>query len=39
MVSQGRPKAPYIIVQTGTGNPIREWLEDRWIPLTELLPV
>jgi ADP-heptose:LPS heptosyltransferase len=36
-VSQGRPKAPYVVVQTGTGNPIREWPEDRWIALAKEL--
>jgi ADP-heptose:LPS heptosyltransferase len=25
-----RPKQPYIILQMGAGNPIREWSEERW---------
>jgi ADP-heptose:LPS heptosyltransferase len=35
--SQARPKAPYVIMQTGTGNPIREWPEDRWTALAKEL--
>jgi ADP-heptose:LPS heptosyltransferase len=32
-----RPKRPYVVVQTGTGNPIREWGDDRWIELVKEL--
>jgi ADP-heptose:LPS heptosyltransferase len=27
------PKAPYIVVQCGSGNPIKEWPDDRWTEL------
>jgi ADP-heptose:LPS heptosyltransferase len=29
------PPAPYVVMQTGTGNAIREWPEDRWIQLAK----
>jgi len=32
-----RPQQPYVIMQTGTGNPIREWAGDRWIGLAREL--
>ena len=31
--ADGLPLPPYVIVQTGTGNAIREWPDDRWIEL------
>jgi ADP-heptose:LPS heptosyltransferase len=31
------PCSPYVVVQTGTGNVIREWPEDRWAQLAEEL--
>jgi ADP-heptose:LPS heptosyltransferase len=31
--TEGLPRPPYIVVQTGSGNVIREWPEDRWIEL------
>jgi ADP-heptose:LPS heptosyltransferase len=29
------PPTPYVVMQTGTGNAIREWPEDRWIQLAK----
>jgi ADP-heptose:LPS heptosyltransferase len=36
-VPASQPQAPYVLVQTGTGNPIREWPEPRWIELVSQL--
>ncbi len=32
-------KSPYVIVQTGTGNAIKEWPDDRWIELVKELKI
>jgi ADP-heptose:LPS heptosyltransferase len=29
------PPSPYVVIQTGTGNPIREWPEEKWHKLVE----
>jgi ADP-heptose:LPS heptosyltransferase len=34
---EGLPQRPYFLVQTGAGNPIREWPEERWIELVRAL--
>jgi ADP-heptose:LPS heptosyltransferase len=31
------PRSPYVLVQTGTGNPTREWPESRWTELVRNL--
>jgi ADP-heptose:LPS heptosyltransferase len=35
--SSKRPRQPYIVMQTGTGNPLREWAEESWIELAKEL--
>lgn len=32
-----KPKQPYVVIQTGTGNPIREWTDECWIQLVKEL--
>lgn len=32
-VTLASPKPPYVVVHTGTGNPTREWPEERWTEL------
>jgi ADP-heptose:LPS heptosyltransferase len=36
-VSTSFSEPPYVIVQTGTGNAIKEWPDDRWIELVKEL--
>jgi ADP-heptose:LPS heptosyltransferase len=33
------PAGPYVLVQTGTGNSIKEWPEDKWIRLVNDLKI
>ena len=32
-----RPREPYVVLQAGAGNPIREWADERWIRLAQEL--
>lgn len=37
--SNKHPGQPYVLVQTGTGNAIKEWPEERWIELVRQLSI